>query len=89
MARTQERVDIRILPVAALTAKEWDGIWELTQVYVETQRPYPVLILYFETAFGRVLGAGAPMPLRRNSRSLASWLEACLRTPSTSQPLQS
>ncbi len=40
MARTEERVDIRLLPVAALTAKEWDGIWELTQVYVETQRPF-------------------------------------------------
>jgi hypothetical protein len=39
-ARTQERVDIRVLPVAALTAKEWDEIWELTQIYVETQRPY-------------------------------------------------
>ena len=39
-ARTQERVDIRVLPVAALTAKEWDEIWELTQIYVETRRPY-------------------------------------------------
>jgi hypothetical protein len=39
-ARTRERVDIRVLPVAALTAKEWDEIWELTQIYVETQRPY-------------------------------------------------
>jgi hypothetical protein len=40
MARTQERVGIRILRVAALTAKEWDEIWELTQIYVETQRPF-------------------------------------------------
>jgi hypothetical protein len=40
MARTQARVDIRILPVAALTAKEWDGIWELTQIYVETTRAF-------------------------------------------------
>src|SRR5712664_936967 len=40
MARTQARVDIRILPVAALTAKEWDGIWELTQIYVGTRRPF-------------------------------------------------
>ena len=40
MARTQERVDIRLLPVAGLSAKEWDGIWELTQIYVETQRPF-------------------------------------------------
>ncbi len=39
-ARTQERVDIRVLPVAALTAKERDEIWELTQIYVETRRPY-------------------------------------------------
>ena len=30
-----------------------------------------------------------PIPLCRNSSSLASWLEACLRTASTSQPFQS
>src|SRR5437867_7928694 len=29
---------------------------------------------YLETAFGRVPGAGGPIPLRRNSSSLASWL---------------
>jgi hypothetical protein len=35
-----ERVDIRILPLPALTAKDWDEIWELTQIYVETNRSY-------------------------------------------------
>ena len=44
---------------------------------------------YLETAFGCVPGAGAPMPLFRNSSSFASWLEACLRTASTSHPPQS
>src|SRR5947207_6866780 len=35
-----ERIDIQILPVAVLTVKEWDEIWKLTQVYVETNRTY-------------------------------------------------
>ena len=35
-----ERIDIQILPVAVLTVKEWDEIWKLTQVYVETNRTF-------------------------------------------------
>src|SRR5256885_15018115 len=35
-----ERIDIQILPVAVLTVKEWDEIWQLTQTYVETNRTF-------------------------------------------------
>src|SRR5256885_2269476 len=35
-----ERIDIQILPVAVLTVKEWDEIWKLTQVCVETNRTF-------------------------------------------------
>ena len=42
-----------------------------------------------DLVYQQVRGAGAPIPFLRNSSSFASWLEACLRTPSASQPLQS
>jgi len=47
------------------------------------------LITTSRTAFGRVPARAGRFPLRRNSSSLASWLDACLRTASTSQPFQS
>ena len=57
-ARTQERVDIRILPLAALTAKDWDEIWGLTQTYVETRRPFHEAKLRPATTVTLVPGLG-------------------------------
>jgi hypothetical protein len=73
------RIDIQILSVAALTAKDWDAIWGLTQIYVETSREFyeaklrvfPEVAL-FRTRGGVLAGIAAIDVYRADFRSETS-----------------